>query len=96
MSLSIEEVRHIAALARLELDDAALTRYCQQLASILDYMARLRQVDVTGVPPAGNALAACPLRSDQLRPGLTAADLLKNAAEVEAGQFKIPPVFEAE
>lgn len=96
MPLSIEEVRHIAALARLELDEDALARYCQQLASILDYVARLREVDTADVPPAGSAMAVCPLRPDEPRPGLVAADLLKNAAEVEAGQFKIPPVFEDE
>lgn len=94
MPLSIEEVRHIAALARLELDDEALDRYCRQLSSILDHMAHLRQVDTRGVAPALGPLTAAPLRADEPRPGLSPEALLKNAPEVEAGQFRIPPVFE--
>ncbi|MEZ0395814.1 MAG: Asp-tRNA(Asn)/Glu-tRNA(Gln) amidotransferase subunit GatC [Anaerolineales bacterium] len=96
MPLSIEEVRHIARLARLELDDEALERYCRQLSSILDYMARLRQVDTRGVPPALGPLTAAPLRPDEARPGLPPEALWKNAPQVEAGQFRIPPVFEGE
>lgn len=96
MPLSIEEVRHIALLARLELDEEALRRYSQQLSSILDHMARLREVDTSGVPPALGPLTAAPLRPDEARPGLSSDELLKNAPEVEAGQFRIPPVFEGE
>jgi aspartyl-tRNA(Asn)/glutamyl-tRNA(Gln) amidotransferase subunit C len=96
MPLSLEEVRHVAALARLELDEEALKRYCQQLSSILDHIARLRQVDTAGVPPAIGPLMATPLRPDEPRPGLSLHELLKNAAEVEEGQFKIPPVFEGD
>ena len=79
--------------ARLELDEAELARYARQLSAILDHMASLRRVDTHDVSPTAG-LAAAALRPDESRPGLSVEELLKNAPETEAGQFKIPPVFE--
>jgi aspartyl-tRNA(Asn)/glutamyl-tRNA(Gln) amidotransferase subunit C len=95
MALSIEEVEHIAKLARLELRAAQKELYRQQLSDILDYIAKLRQLDTALVPPtAGGGLGRMELRLDQAAPGLSTEALLKNAPESEHDQFKIPPVFE--
>jgi aspartyl-tRNA(Asn)/glutamyl-tRNA(Gln) amidotransferase subunit C len=95
MPISVEEVKHIAALARLELDEAEVARYCQQLSAILDHMAKLRQLDTGDLPAGlGPAEAGSALRPDESRPGLDREALLANAPETEDGQFKIPPVFE--
>ena len=96
MPISLEEVRHVAALARLDLDESELARYCQQLSAILDAMAKLRQLDTAGLPDERPAPALPALRPDEPRPGLGRDSLLANAPETEAGQFKIPPVFEAD
>ncbi|MBI1794486.1 MAG: Asp-tRNA(Asn)/Glu-tRNA(Gln) amidotransferase subunit GatC [Chloroflexi bacterium] len=95
MSLTKEEVEHIATLARLDLTDNQKTLYRQQLSAILDYMAKLRQLDTKDVPPtSGGGLSQMPLRADEIRPGLSTDALLKNAPQSEGDQFKIPPVFE--
>ena len=95
MSLTIEEVEHIAKLARLELSAEQKELYRQQLSNILDYIAKLRQLDTTSVPPtAGGGLSRMELRLDQTAPGLSTEALLRNAPESEDDQFKIPPVFE--
>ena len=95
MSLTQKEVKHIAGLARLELTGDQETLYREQLSAILDYMAKLRELDTTDVPPtAGGGLAQMPLRADEVRHGLSPEELLKNAPESEEDQFKIPPVFE--
>lgn len=95
MSLTKEEVEHIATLARLDLTDDQKTLYRQQLSAILDYMAKLRQLDTKDVPPtSGGGLSQMPLRADEIRPGLSTDALLKNAPQSEGDQFKIPPVFE--
>ena len=95
MPLSQKEVQHIAKLARLELTDDQETRYREQLSAILDYIAKLSELDTTDVPPtAGGGLAQMTLRADEVHPGLSADELLKNAPESEDEQFKIPPVFE--
>ena len=97
MPISVEEVKHIAALARLELDEAEVARYCQQLSAILDHMAKLRELAADDLPAdAGPAEAGPALRADESRPGLDHSILLANAPETEDGQFKIPPVFEGD
>ena len=95
MPLTSEEVQHIARLARLELTDEQQEHYREQLSAILDYIAKLRTLDTTDVPPtAGGGLTQMMLRRDESRPGLPTARLLENAPETEGDQFKIPPVFE--
>ena len=95
MALTTEEVQHIAKLARLELTDEQQARYREQLSAILDYIAKLRTLDTTDVPPtAGGGLTQMALRPDASRPSLPTDTLLANAPDTEAGQFKIPPVFE--
>ncbi len=95
MSLSQQEVEHIAKLARLELSDEQKALYREQLSAILDYIAKLRELDTRDIPPTvGGGLAQMTLRTDVSHPGLTPRELLKNAPQAEDDQFKIPPVFE--
>ena len=95
MTLTIEEVERIAQLARLELTDEQKSVYREQLSKILDYIAKLRELDTTSVQPtAGCGLARMDLREDKVSAGLSTDALLMNAPETEDGQFKIPPVFE--
>ena len=95
MALTLKEVEHIAKLARLELTEEQKELYREQLSAILDYMAKLRELDTKDVPPtAGGGLTQMILREDKSRPSIETDALLKNAPEVEDDQFKIPPVFE--
>jgi len=95
MPLSLEQVEHIAKLARLELTGEQKTRYRGQLEAILDHVAKLQELDTTNVPPtASTSVASSPLRADEPRSGLSTDEALKNAPEQEDDQFKIPPVFE--
>ena len=95
MALTPQEVDHIAKLARLELTAEQRSLYREQLSAILDYIAKLRTLDTTDVPPtAGGGLTQMPLRPDVSHPSRPVEELLRNAPETEADQFKIPPVFE--
>ncbi len=95
MSLTIKEVEHIAKLARLELTDEQKELYRDQLSKILDYIAKLNELDTKDVPPTfSGGLDRMPLRADEVQPSLSTDALLKNAPQLEDDQFKIPPVFE--
>lgn len=95
MPLSLEDVEHIARLARLELTDEQKARYRGQLEAILDHVAKLQELDTIDVTPTASGLVGqMPLRADEPRPGLSKDELLKNAPKQEGGQFKIPSVFE--
>ncbi|MCK5429752.1 MAG: Asp-tRNA(Asn)/Glu-tRNA(Gln) amidotransferase subunit GatC [Anaerolineales bacterium] len=95
MTLTREEVENIAELARLTLTDEEIARYSEQLSAILEYFASLQTLDTTDIPPTSSVLAArSVLRPDEPRPGLSKDDLLRNAPETEANQFRVPPVLE--
>ena len=95
MPLSLQEVEHIAKLARLELTDEQKARYREQLEAILDHVAKLQELDTKDVPPTASvSVGQLPLRTDESRPSLPKDELLKNAPKQADGQFQIPPVFE--
>ncbi len=95
MTLTQQEVEHIAKLARLELSEEQKELYREQLSAILDYVAKLRELDTRDVPPtAGGGLPQMLLRTDEAHPSLATDALLSNAPKAEEEQFKIPPVFE--
>jgi aspartyl-tRNA(Asn)/glutamyl-tRNA(Gln) amidotransferase subunit C len=95
MSLTVEEVRHIADLARLQLTPEEERRYAGQLSSILEYAARLLEVDTAQIPPTATVLPLrAPLRPDIPRPCPPREKILSNAPESEAGMFRVPPVLE--
>ena len=95
MTLTLEEVEHNAELARLRLTAEEKERYREQLSAILDYVARLQELDTSGIPPTSSVLPPhTMLRPDQPQPGLTLEELLQNAPDVEADQFRVPPVLE--
>ena len=95
MSLSREEVEHIALLARLDLSEEELERYRQQLSSILDHFAKLQTLDTADVPGLSSVLAeSLTLREDAAGRSLTTSDVLANAPAQAADQFRVPPVLE--
>jgi aspartyl-tRNA(Asn)/glutamyl-tRNA(Gln) amidotransferase subunit C len=95
MSLTLEQVEHIADLARLELTDEEKTLYREQLSEILDYVVRLQALDTSDIPPTSSVLPPRSfLRTDEPGPCLPTDVLLSNAPQVERDQFRIPAVFE--
>lgn len=95
MSLTKEEVAHIANLARLALSPEELETYREQLSAILDHVAQLSELDTTGVAPTSAALPVhASLREDEARPGLSTDALVQNAPDWDLDQFRIPPIFE--
>lgn len=95
MSLTREEVDHIAELARLELTEEEKALYREQLSAILDYAARLQALDTSQIPPTSSVLARkSVLRPDVPAQGLTPAEVLSNAPRAEQNQFRVPPVME--
>jgi aspartyl-tRNA(Asn)/glutamyl-tRNA(Gln) amidotransferase subunit C len=95
MPISVEEVRHIANLARLKLTAEEEVRYAEQLSAVLDYAARLKEVDTAHISPTSSVLPfKAPLRADKPRPCPPRERMLSNAPEQEDGMFRVPPVLE--
>ncbi|MFB6123853.1 MAG: Asp-tRNA(Asn)/Glu-tRNA(Gln) amidotransferase subunit GatC [Haloferacaceae archaeon] len=83
-----EEVRHVADLARVDLDESELEEFAAQFADILDYFDALDEVpEVESETDLVNVM-----RPDEVREGLTQEEALRNAPETEDGYFKGPRV----
>jgi aspartyl-tRNA(Asn)/glutamyl-tRNA(Gln) amidotransferase subunit C len=88
-----EEVREIAALARLRLDDDEVTRMTHDLDAILGYVAALRELPTDSVEPMTHAVPFdCPLRDDVARAALPVDEVLANAPRREGTFFQVPRV----
>ena len=95
MSLSADEIRWVAHLARLELTDAELERMTPQLSAILDYVAQLKQVNTDDVEPLAHALPVHNVfRDDEPRPSLPVAEALANAPQRKDDFYGVPAVLE--
>ena len=96
MPLSPEEVRRIAALARLRLSPEEESRLAGELSAILDYVRQLEELDVSGVEPMTHALASgeTPWRVDEVLPGLSPDEALANAPAWEGTCFQVPRIIE--
>ncbi len=97
MALTVEDVRRIARLARLELDAGELERYRGQLSAILGYVEQLQALDLSGVEPMTHALAAgdaAPLRPDEVHRSLPPEEALANAPARDGTFFEVPRIIE--
>jgi len=94
MKITKEEVQHVANLARLDLDDAAMERFAGQIGNILEYVDNLKQVDTQGVPPTSHAISQTnAFREDEVVEHLDRDLSLANAPEKEDGTFLVPRVI---
>jgi len=88
MTVNDEEVRHVAQLARVDLDDEEVERFAGQFAEILEHFEALDDVpEVDPEPELANVM-----RPDEVEAGLTQEEALRNAPETEDGYFKGPNV----
>lgn len=95
MSLTPNEVLHIARLARISLTPADVERFTAQLSGILDHFAALAAVDTEGLEPTAHPLPLSNvMRADSVAPSLSQGDALANAPEQEEGFFRVRAVLE--
>ena len=95
MSLTRDEVLHIAKLARVGLDEDEVVKFQEQLSAILNHFEALRELDTEGVEPTSHPLALeSVMREDAVQPSLTRDDVLANAPLADEGTFRVRAVLE--
>ncbi|HSM24085.1 MAG TPA: Asp-tRNA(Asn)/Glu-tRNA(Gln) amidotransferase subunit GatC [Anaerolineaceae bacterium] len=96
MQLTIQEVEHIAELAKLELSDIEKEQYREQLSSILEYVDMLQNLNTDEIPPTTSVLPErSVLRKDVILQPLNPETVLANAPDQKEQQFKVPIVMES-
>ena len=95
MSVSPEQVRHIAKLARIAMSDEELDRLLPELNNILGWVEQLGEVNTDGVEPLTAVIdQKLRLRDDVVNDGDRRDAVLANAPEAEHGFFAVPKVIE--
>jgi aspartyl-tRNA(Asn)/glutamyl-tRNA(Gln) amidotransferase subunit C len=94
MSVTMKEVEHIAALARLEFSDDEKQKFTHQLNDILQYIEKLNELDTSNVEPLSHVIELNNVfRDDVVKPSIAAEEALKNAPAKVDTFFKVPKVI---
>ena len=92
MTISRDEVLHVARLARLELSEEEVARFQEQLGEILEAVGKVRELDLADVPPTSHPLAVVNVMAeDEPHASLSVDEALANAPKVRDGMFEVPP-----
>ncbi len=93
--LTEDDVRHIARLAALRIDDDEVETMRSQLSDILAHFQTLAELDTEGVPPTGHTTDAhSVMRDDEEMPALDREQTLANAPFVDGEFVRVRPVME--
>jgi len=95
MSISLDEVRHVARLARLALDETEVLTLQSELNALLGHFGDIQVLEGSGIEPKSHAVAIQNVWSEDI-PGLTLPrdQALKNAPLSRAGLFVVPTIIE--
>ncbi|MBO6575349.1 MAG: Asp-tRNA(Asn)/Glu-tRNA(Gln) amidotransferase subunit GatC [Rhodothermales bacterium] len=94
MSVSIEDVRYVARLARLSFSPEEEEAMARDLSRVLDYMQKLNELDTTDVPPMAHVLDRVDVfRADRQESRISHQDALKNAPDHDGSHFRVPKVI---
>jgi len=93
--ISIEQVKHVAHLARLAITEEEATMFAKQLDAIITFAEQLNELDTENVPPTSHVLnMKNVMREDVPAAGLPLEEVLKNAPDQQDGQFRVPAILE--
>jgi len=94
MSLTLSDVEHVAALARLGLRDDEKERLREQLSGILEHIAALNQLDTESIAPTAQVVDLNNvMREDIVEPSLPQAEVLRNAPRSRDGFIEVRAVM---
>lgn len=95
MSVTVEEVRHIADLARLRFSDEEEEQLAEEMNQVLDHMDKLSELDTEDVEPMSHVLDISNVyRDDEAEQRITREEALKNAPHADHQYFRVPKVID--
>lgn len=95
MKISEDEVRYVAKLARLDLDDDRIHEMSETLSDILTYMDKLNELDTSDVPPTSHiGKTKTVFREDDVGESLPLDEALQNAPDRVGAFFRVPKIIE--
>ena len=90
MAITKDNVKYVANLARIELTEDELAHFTGQLDRILDYVHKLKTLNIKEIEPMSHVLDMKNVyREDTVKKSLPASEVMKNAPDKEKGLFKV-------
>lgn len=92
--ISLDQVRHVANLARLEISDEETEAFRKQLDSMITFAEQLNELDTDGIEPTSHVLdMKNVMREDTAKQGLPQSEVVKNAPDHQNGYIKVPSIM---
>ncbi|RFU68921.1 Asp-tRNA(Asn)/Glu-tRNA(Gln) amidotransferase subunit GatC [Peribacillus saganii] len=93
--ISIEQVKHVAHLARLAVSEEEAEKFTKQLDAIISFAEQLNELDTENVEPTSHVLnMKNVLREDKAKKGLPIEEVIKNAPDSKDGYVRVPSILE--
>jgi len=93
--ISDKDVKYVASLSRIDIEDKDAKKFTKELESILSYIKKLEKLDVSNISPTSHVLSIKNVfREDKIKDSLGQKKALQISRETEKGAFKVPKVIE--
>ncbi len=91
--ITIQDVEHVAKLARLDITEEEKVKFSKQLGDVLKYVEQMNEVDTSNVEPLSHVVDFNNvMREDEIHYDCTKEQLMMNAPDEENGFFKVPKI----
>lgn len=95
MKITVETIKHVAKLSRLDLSDEEISKFAKDMESIISYVDKLNELDTKGVEPTAHVIPVSNVqRKDEVSPSMDRDKILSNAPMEANGCFKVPRIME--
>lgn len=95
MKVTVDTIKHVAKLARLNLTEEQIQKFTPEMEEIIQYVDKLNELDTEGIEPTAHVMPVYNVqREDVVKESFDRDLILKNAATVEDGCFKVPKIVE--
>lgn len=93
--ISMDQVKHVAHLARLAITEEEAEKFQQQLDQMISFAEQLNELDTDEVKPTSHVLdMKNVMREDVAKPGLPVEEVVKNAPDCKDGYIRVPSIME--
>ena len=95
VKVTTEDIKHIAKLSRLIINDNEIESYKDKLSNVVDMASKLSDLDTTGINPTTHVIENINVfRKDEVKPSYDREDILKNSSSKDAGCISVLKVVE--
>ena len=95
MKITTDEVKYVANLAKLYVDEAEAEKLTTEMESIINFADMLSEIETESITPTNHAMKVQNVfREDKVEQSYSQADILKNAPSSEGGCYLVPKVVE--